>query len=189
MNIRETAAEIGMLATMQLIEPHTDDPEILSALGDLPVPCGVGERIAAIADALNACPKKTLMLLAPEMALIDALAERNTSHQIILIMPCDMDPLAAQRLRGNIPEGFELAFLDEPFSPAFATPGNSALLAFGFQNDYRIQLSQTSYRLMERYGTFPGLKLFIPYTTASTPHLAGYIDLFKNKEDWFDGTL
>ena len=189
MNIRETAAEIGMLATMQLIEPHAGDPEIRSALGDLPVPCGVSERIREIADALEACPKKTLMFLSPEMALIDALAERHTRHEIIVFMPCDMDALAAQRLRANVPEGVEIAFLSEPFFPAGVTPANSVLLTFGFQSDQRIQLSQTACRLMERYGAFPGLKLFIPYTAASTPHLAGYIDLFKNKEDWFDGTL
>ena len=104
-------------------------------------------------------------------------------------MPCDMDALAAQRLRANVPDGVEIAFLSEPFFPAGVTPANSVLLTFGFQSDQRIQLSQTACRLMERYGAFPGLKLFIPYTTVSTPHLAGYIDLFKNKEDWFDGTL
>ncbi len=156
--------ELGLLKTVQVLQEVGNDaiPEhLLTELPLLPQNTFISERVAEIHDAIIASGKREILLLSPEIALLEFLSDEPHIHFQIII-PHDMDKDMVKRIQNNIPTGVDVTFLNEPFFPRDFFPSNGLLMAFGFQNDNRCLLLRDTLRLMEHYKGFMGKKVFVP---------------------------
>ncbi|GAU75615.1 hypothetical protein [Fusibacter sp. 3D3] len=181
-NVISTIEEIGFFETMQLIQPHLIDTIVSEQiLMELPM-CAeddIQSRISDIVEKLENCPKQNLLFISPELALIERLAARNSQHHIIIALPCDLEPVVVERIQNNMPPGVNVSFLKEPFYPDNFLPSSSAIIAFGFENNSRAMLLPRFYRLMERYSSFMGRKIFIPCSENSVSRPFQWVELYK----------
>lgn len=185
MDIFKTAAEIGMMEVLRLIQPHMQDPMIARIN---PVPSNtenMKQRINDVAQKMMAYGKQRLLFLSPETALLDRLSQLDSRQEVILVLPCDMDELTAERLCKNMPHALNVTILTEPFFPEGFTPSNGMLFLFGFHNNGRMLLSPESYRLMERYSAFQGRKAFVPFIHQNINRLENYFDVYMKQEEMY----
>ena len=165
MDMRKTVREIGFLEAGTNLEEVLDSKDIQEKVGAvMPLPGkNLINTISNIADWLTAFGKDKYMILTPEIALIDKLAELDTGKEAIFLIPCDMDPEVKERLKANIPKSMKVSLLEEPYFPEGFYPGNGLLIACGYYAGGRIMVSPETYRLIDHYSGFMGKKVFIPY--------------------------
>ena len=78
----------------------------------------IADSVPQIAAWLRGFGKRKYLFLTPEIALIEALAELgDPSEEVILVIPCDLEADAKERLRNNIPRGIGVTILEEPYFP------------------------------------------------------------------------
>ena len=140
------------------------DSNFLAALADAEALEAV-EEVLADADALEAEAVAELdHLHHVEAALLEELAESaGSSIQVILVVPCDMDPESRARLYNNLPAGISVQLLEEPYFPESFTPANGMVVSFGYMADERLMALPECYRMTDHYSGFWGRKVFIPY--------------------------
>ena len=165
MDMRKTVREIGFLEAGTNLEEVLDSKDIQEKVGAvMPLPGkNLINTISNIADWLTAFGKDKYMILTPEIALIDKLAELDTGKEAIFLIPCDMDPEVKERLKANIPKSMKVSLLEEPYFPEGFYPGNGLLIACGYYAGGRIMVLPETYRLIDHYSGFMGKKVFIPY--------------------------
>lgn len=165
MDMRKTVREIGFLEAGTNLEEVLDSKDIQEKVGAvMPLPGkNLINTISNIADWLTAFGKDKYMILTPEIALIDKLAELDTGKEAIFLIPCDMDPEVKERLKANIPKSMKVSLLEEPYFPERFYPGNGLLIACGYYAGGRIMVLPETYRLIDHYSGFMGKKVFIPY--------------------------
>lgn len=165
MDMRKTVREIGFLEAGTNLEEVLDSKDIQEKVGAvMPLPGkNLINTISNIADWLTAFGKDKYMILTPEIALIDKLAELDIGKEAIFLIPCDMDPEVKERLKANIPKSMKVSLLEEPYFPEEFYPGNGLLIACGYYAGGRIMVLPETYRLIDHYSGFMGKKVFIPY--------------------------
>lgn len=165
MDMRKTVREIGFLEAGTNLEEVLDSKDIQEKVGAvMPLPGkNLINTISNIADWLTAFGKDKYMILTPEIALIDKLAELDIGKEAIFLIPCDMDPEVKERLKANIPKSMKVSLLEEPYFPEGFYPGNGLLIACGYYAGGRIMVLPETYRLIDHYSGFMGKKVFIPY--------------------------
>ena len=125
MDIIKTSREIGLFEAARNISMAADSQEVCSKIEEtMPMPgADFASRITQTVDYLISFGKHKLLMLSPEIALIEEITKRADSDmQVILVMPCDMDPESKERLYNNIPEGISVQLLEEPYFPEAFTP-------------------------------------------------------------------
>ena len=137
MNIRSHYEEIGLLETVRLLEKHRDDPDLMAECTEwLPaVQGGLARRLSGIAEEIRRLGKKKLLLLTPELALLEELAKDSGGiEEIYLEIASETDGESAKRIGENIPDGLSVRLLEEfRFLPDFR-PDNAMIAAVGCES-------------------------------------------------------
>lgn len=165
MDIIKTSREIGLFEAALNMSMASDSQEVSGKIEEaMPMPgADFAPRIAQAADYLLSFGKRKLMLLSPEIALIEEIGKKAGSHvQVILVMPCDMDPESKERLRNNIPKDVFVQFLEEPYFAENFTPADGLIAAFGYMAGNHLMMLPEAYRMTDRYCLW-GKRVFVPY--------------------------
>lgn len=166
MDIIKTSREIGLFEAARNMSMAADSQEVRSKIEEtMPMPrADFAPRITQAVDYLMTFGKRKLLMLSPEIALLEELAESaGSSIQVILVVPCDMDPESRARLYNNLPAGISVQLLEEPYFPESFTPANGMMVSFGYMADERLMALPECYRMTDHYSGFWGRKVFIPY--------------------------
>ena len=166
MDIIKTSREIGLFEAARNMSEAYDSQEVRSKVEEaMPMPgAEFPPRIAQAADYLLRFNKRKLLLLSPEIALIEELVKKaQPGIQVIVAVACDMDPESRARLYNNIPAGISIQLLEEPYFPEAFTPANGMIVSFGYLAGERLMALPEGYRMTDHYGGFWGRKVFIPY--------------------------
>ena len=166
MDMQKTVREIGFFETCCNLAEVIGSKEVQEKAGQvMPLPApDFSDSLADIAGWLAAFGKEKYLFLSPEIALADKLAEKAPDKEAIFLIPCDMDPEAKERLKGNLPKKMKVSLLEEPYFPEAFYPGNGILVISGYLAGRRMMVLPETYRMIEHYSGFWGKKVFVPYT-------------------------
>lgn len=171
MDVRKTAREIGLFETGINLSKFCGSADVLQKVGaSMPLPDeDIAAHVPLIAAWLRSFGKSKYLFLTPEIALIEALAELgDPSEEVILVIPCDLEADAKERLRNNIPRGIGVTILEEPYFPQSFFPGNGMIVVCGYSACGRPMVLPDTYRMIEHYSGFLGRKVFVPYRELNT---------------------
>lgn len=165
MDMLKTVREIGFIETGCNLAHVLSSDDVKNKVGSvMPLPAPkLKDNMSEIADWLISFGKTKYMFLTPEIALVDELAERDGSQNVIFLLPCDMDTEMRERVCENVPKKMTVSILEEPYFPEAFYPGNGILIACGYIAAGRTMVLPETYRMIEHYGNFWGKKVFIPY--------------------------
>ena len=181
MDAIKTAREIGFFETARNISEASGSEQVRLKIEEtMPMPAeNPDSQIRQAAKYLLGFGKRKLLLLSPEIALIEALAELGGDGlQVILTVPCDMNPEIRDRLMDNLPSGIDVQILNEPYFPEAFTPANGLIASFGYLAGNRLMVLPECCRMTDHYGSFWGKKVFIPYVTRTdSTRFPGWIEM------------
>lgn len=159
----DNICELGVLETVGVLQEIGSDSipdNFLNELPILPSTRLIDKRIETIRDAIIASGKQEILLLSPEIALLEQFSHRSDIH-FQIVLPNDIDNDMLKRVCNNVPPGVNVDFINELFFPKDFFPSNGLILAFGFQNDNRCLLLSHILRIMEHYKGFMGKRVFV----------------------------
>ena len=160
----QNMTDLGVLETVRVLQELGDASIPSALLRELPVmprSTLIPQRLDTIHDAIMASGKQEILLLSPEIALLERFSQ-DREIRFQLVIPSGIDYDTEKRIRNNIPKGAQVTFLKELDFPRDFFPSNGLLVAFGFQNDNRCLLLSGTLRMMEHYRGFMGKKVFVP---------------------------
>lgn len=172
MDMHRTAKEIGLFLTAINLVAVMDSPDVQDKVGaSMPLPDSDTEKnVSEIAKWLIGFGKRKYMFLTPEIALIEELLRQTGNMaEIIIAVPCDLDPDIKERLRNNLPNGSaKVELLEEPHFPSTLYPSNGMIVTCGYLGGDRMMVMSDTYRMIEHYSSFQGRKVLIPYVELSS---------------------
>lgn len=158
MDYMRTVMEIGIFETVACV--GATHSEVLSAKASNYLPRvttdDAATRVHRIAHALIGMGASQLLLLCPELALLEALAEFGFDGIVYVCLPRELDNQAKTRVGGNVPLGLDVRFIDEGEFPPRFLPSTSAVVAFGFGGLESAFLPGFQHRQIEYYRRFTG---------------------------------
>lgn len=160
----QSMTDLGVLETVRVLQELGDASIPSALLRELPVmprSALIPQRLDTIHDAIIASGKQEILLLSPEIALLERFSQ-DPEIRFQIVIPSSIDYDTEKRIRNNIPKGAQVTFLKELDYPRDFFPSNGLLIAFGFQNDSRCLLLSGTLRMMEHYRCFMGKKVFVP---------------------------
>ncbi len=166
MDIWKTVREIGFFEMAINLAKVRDSLDVVQKVGALmPLPDeDIKERVRQAAKWLCGFKKNKYMFLTPEIALIEEMKKYSDGHlEIIIAVPCDMEPEAKERLKNNLPYKSDVTVLEEPYFVSDLFPKNGMLVACGYSGGDRAMILPDTYRMAEHYSIFRGQKVFVPY--------------------------
>ena len=165
MDIQKTAREIGLFETAVNLSVVCGSKDVIQKVGaSMPLPDeNIVDIVSQIAEWLCSFEKKKYMFLMPEIAVIEAMAKITDTAEVIIVIPCDLEDEAKERLKNNLPRGIAVSILEEPFFPQSFYPGNGMIVVSGYSAGGRSMVLPDTYRMVEHYNGFLGKKVFIPY--------------------------
>ncbi len=189
MDILKTAKEIGLFETAMNLSKVAESPDIMEKAGEtLPLPPNdMAKRIQKAARWLQSFSKQKLMFLTPEIALIEEMSSQGMDTEAMILIPCDLDNDAKERLMANLPHGMKVEVLEEPYFPDGFYPGNGIMVTCGYLAGGRTMVMQDTYRMAEHYAGFLGKKVFVPYAELETSvRYPGWMELGQQRisEKW-----
>ena len=161
MKIKNNIAETGIAETLTVLHRYAHSDSIVQqAQLYIPFPFeDPAHSIDSIAAGLAQLGKEKLLLLTPEIAVIEKLAEYNAAQEIIICLPYHTYNHMRQSVQANMPAGVSISFVHENEIPYKFDYTNAAVVAFGFnQGNHSLILSST-YRMMKKYTSFYGNKV------------------------------
>lgn len=160
------AREIGLFETAVNLAKVSNSADVIRKVGaSMPLPDeGMEVRVNRIAEWLLSFGKSKYMFLMPEIALIEEM-EKLTNNKIeaIIVVSCDLDPEAKERLNNNLPRGVVITVLEEPHFLQSFFPKNGMIVISGYLGGDRAMILPDTYRMVEHYSGFFGKKVFVPY--------------------------
>lgn len=165
MDMLKTIREIGFFETGCNLGEVIGSKNVQAKVGGvmpLPEP-ELAQSIPRIVKWLTSFGKDKYMLLSPEIALVDMLAENDSDKEVIILIPCDMEQEVRERLKGNIPKKKKISLLEEPYFPEAFYPGNGILIICGYLAGGRMMVLPETYRMIDHYSGFWGKRVFVPY--------------------------
>lgn len=168
MNMQRTAKEIGLFETAINLSRVCNSQDVIQKVGgSMPLPeADIECRTKQAAVWICGFGKKKYFFLTPEIALIDAMADKvSRESEIIIAVPCDMDHESKERLKNNLPRHMNVTLWEEPYFLQQFYPSNGIMIACGYMGSYyRPIVMSDTYRMVERYGgSFLGRRVFLPY--------------------------
>jgi hypothetical protein len=162
MNILSTVTEIGILETLRVVSKSKNGNSLVSAYLPAIDSIYVENRIRELADMLIKIDKVLLLLMLPEIALLEKLAEAKWNGQAILVLPFDLDPESKARVFANVPVGILTTFIEEGTYPSAFRPDNGAIICTGIApNEFRQYLPPACCRMMSLYKVFQGDRILL----------------------------
>ena len=166
MDLQKTAREIGLFETaVNLAEVGRSADVVQKAGAFMPLPDeDIGVRVGQVVKWLLGFGKNVYRFLTPEIALIEEMGRQsNGETEVIVVVPCDMEQDARERLNNNLPHGAAATVLEEPYFPHSFFPGNGMMVISGYSGGGRAMVLPDTYRMVEHYSGFLGKKAFVPY--------------------------
>ncbi len=166
MDMQKTAREIGLFEIAINLAKVINSADVIQKVGaSMPLPDeDIGVRVEQVAEWLLSFGKSKYMFLTPEIALIEEMGKRtNSETEVIIVVPCDLDQEAKERINNNLPHGVVVTVLEEPYFPQSFFPGNGMMVIGGYLGGDRAMVLPDTYRMVEHYSGFLGKKVFIPY--------------------------
>ena len=166
MDMQKTIREIGMFETAVNLAKVSSSVDVVQKVGaSMPLPDEeIGIRVGQIAEWLLDFGKSKYMFLTPEISLIEEMGKRSSNKiEVIIAVPCNLDPEAKERLSKNLPHGIDVTVLEEPYFPYAFFPGNGMMVISGYLGGDRAMVLPDTYRMVEHYSGFFGKKVFVPY--------------------------
>ena len=158
MDYLRTTMEIGIFETLACVDGTGS--EDLSRQAANYLPCVSREeaciRARRIAGALSGMGASQLLLLCPELALLEELAELRFAGKVYVCLARELDEQSKLRIGENVPAGLDVSFIDEGEFPTRFLPSTSAVLAFGFGDPETAFLPGFQHRQIEYYRCFTG---------------------------------
>ncbi|MBR4320559.1 MAG: hypothetical protein IKI37_03450 [Oscillospiraceae bacterium] len=186
MDLRKNALEIGHFEIGRNLAAVASSEEVREKLGQsMPLPPSeMNTVIDKAAKWLLDFHKKKYMFLMPEIALIEAMAQKTSGEcEIIVVLPCSTEAEVKERICHNLPHGIKIQILEEPYFPDRFFPQNALLVVTGYLGMHHAMVLPEVYRMAEHYGGFLGKKVFLPYVSLSCA--ARYDSWIEMKNDYF----
>ena len=164
MDMQKIAREIGLFEMGINLSKVCGSADVLQKVGgSLPFPNdNIAIRISQIATWLYSFGKSKFMFFTPEIALIEEMAKMRVGQaEVIIVIPCDLEPETKERLRNNLPHGIKVTILEEPYFPQMFFPGNAMMVICGYSAAGRPMVLSDTYRMIEHYSSFLGKKVFV----------------------------
>lgn len=180
MDMQKTAREIGLFETAVNLAKVSRSADAIQKVGaSMPLPNeDIGIRVEQVAKWLLSFDKSKYMFLTPEIALIEEMSKSaNSTTEVIIAVPCDLEQEAKERLNNNLPHGVLVTILEEPYFPQSFFPGNGMMVISGYLGGDRAMVLPDTYRMVEHYSGFLGKKVFAPYKE---------LDAAKRYEGWME---
>lgn len=190
MDIKKTAREIGLFETAINLSRVSESADVAYKAGAaMPLPdTDIKERVEQAAKWLLSYGKRKYLFITPEIALVEAMAKLAPDGvEAIIIIPCDLEPEAKERLKNNLPRGMVVSLQEEPYFLDDFLPRNGMLVICGYASGERAMTLMDTYRLVEHYSRFPGRKAFIPYVELErAARYDGWIEINHQRfnEEW-----
>lgn len=112
--------------------------------------------VASIAAAIIDAGWRQVLLLNPEVMLVDELARQGFSGHLIMCVAREVDPDAKSRIARNVPGGIDASCIEEGEFPAGFLPGEGAVVALGYGDARRACVPAHTARMLEYYASFSG---------------------------------
>lgn len=166
MDVPKTAKEIGLYEAAINLAKGSKSPDVIFKVGaSMPLPDDdIGDRVPQVARWLLSFGKRKYMFFMPEIALIEEMGKQTDSEmEVIIVVPCDLEQEAKERLSKNLPRGITVTILEEPYFPQLFFPENGIIVISGYLGGDRAMVLSDTYRMVEHYNGFLGKKVFVPY--------------------------
>ena len=202
MKIKNNIAETGIAETLAVLHRFAYSETIVQqAQLYIPFPFeNPADRINAIAKSLAQLGKQKLLLLTPEIAVIEKLAQYNAAEEIIVCLPHHTYTDIHQSVAANMPAGIKVSFIHES-ELSFSNEKkllssmnrkfdytNAAVVAFGFSQGSRSMILTSTYRMMKKYSAFYGCKAIAFCGEADSDiRPAGWVTV--NTHDFFNTSI
>lgn len=158
MDFIRSTMEIGIFETLACVDRAKSEGVSRQASNYLPrvsreEACA---RTRRIAGALSEMGASQLLLLCPELALLEELAELGFAGRVYVCLARELDRQSKLRISENVPVGLAVSFIDEGEFPTRFLPSTSAVVAFGFGTPETAFLPGFQHRQIEYYRCFTG---------------------------------
>ena len=150
----------------------------------MPLPSAdVEAKVGKIAEWLIGFDKSKYMFLMPEIALIEEMGRQAKSDtEFIIVVPCDLEEEAKERVNNNLPRGLTVTILKEPFFLESIYPSNGMIVVSGYSGGNHSMVLQDTYRMVEHYSSFRGKTVFVPYVELDTAiRYEGWMEIGKQR--------
>ena len=99
-NLNSIISEIGAIETALNIGKYIDDPQIVSeSIRFIPFPdTNFDERIFQIAESIKSLKKEKILLLTPEIALIELLKDSDSISEILICISSEINDETKERI-------------------------------------------------------------------------------------------
>lgn len=158
MDFTALTREIGVAETARRVDECGASGTRDEASRYLPLPpsSDLQASIRAIASSIVDAGWRQVLMLNPETMLMDELARQGFSGRVIVCIAREVDDDAKSRIARNVPDGIDVACIDEGEFPARFLPGEGAVLALGYGNARRACIQAHTARMLEYYASFSG---------------------------------
>ena len=166
-NLLEVSGEIGLFESAKVFSHFSCENVAHTIAAMYPCPtelslADITDRLSDVHDTIKGSGKTKVLLLTPEVALVEMFSKDNVGLEFIIALPYDMEEDRKSRVTKNMPRNVNVTFIDEPSFPQGFIPKNGIILATGYRYSDRVILLPQTYRLMAMFGGFLGRKVFAP---------------------------
>ena len=162
-NLQPIISEIGVIETAIDHVKYANDFQIVGDCSKyLPFPdLEFQDRMIRIAEHIKNLSKEKILLLTPEIALLDHLAKGDSISEVLVCIPADFDEETVERIENNFPDGIHVKIIEENGFPKDFKPSNAAIVAVGYADDDRAIILRDNYKMMNVYKDFYGMKILV----------------------------
>lgn len=163
-NLNLIISEIGAIETALNIGKYIDDPQIVSeSIRFMPFPdVNFDERTLHIAECIESLKKEKILLLTPEIALIELLKNSDSISEILICISSEINDETKERISNNMPSGkTKVTLINENAFPKDFSPTNAAIVAIGYADRDKAIILRENYKMLNVYNKFYGMKLLI----------------------------
>jgi len=163
MDVLKTVRGIGVLETVCNLTDVLYSEDVKSKVGEvMPLPGeNIKDMLPKIAEWLKGFKKENYMFFTPEIALEDYCYE--SCKEAVFMIPCGISDEIKESIQGNLPKKMKVNVLEEPYFPENFYPSNGIIVVVGYSAAGHKMVLPETYRLIEKYSSFWGKKVFVPY--------------------------
>ena len=177
-NLNSIISEIGVIETALNIGKYIDDSQIvIESSRFMPFPdADFYKRTTDIAEQIKSLKKEKILLLTPDIALIELIKNSEYISEILVCVSSELNDEAKERISNNLPAGIKVTLIDENTFPKDFTPSNAAIVAVGYADREKAIILRENYKMLNVYNKFYGMKLLIsPQNSVSNERPMGWI--------------
>ncbi len=162
-NLNSIISEIGVVETALNISKYINDSQIVyESSRFIPFPdAEFHERIYRIAKHIKSLKKEKILLLTPDIALIELLKDSEFISEILVCISSELNEETKERISNNLPTGIKVTLIDENTFPKNFNTLNAAIVAVGYSGKDKAIILRENYKMMSAYNGFYGMKVLV----------------------------